>query len=49
VGDWVLKRKPNTITIMVRSNRLGSFYLADSKCHELQHSWNVDSLKKYYI
>jgi hypothetical protein len=61
VGDWVLKRKPNAKTIrklqskwdgpflMVRSNKPGSFYLADNEGHELQHSWNADSLKKYYM
>jgi hypothetical protein len=50
VGDWVLKRKPNTETIgklhakwdgpflVVKSYRSGSFYLADSEGHELQHS-----------
>jgi hypothetical protein len=61
VGDWVLKRKPNAKIVgklhskwdgpflVVRSNRPGSFYLVESEGHELQHSWNVDSLKKYYI
>jgi hypothetical protein len=61
MGDCVLKRKPNAETIrklqskwddpflVVRSSKPGSFYFADSEGHELQHSWNVDSLKKYYI
>jgi hypothetical protein len=61
VDDWVLKRKSNAKTIgklhskwdspflVVRSNRPGSFYLVDSKGHELQHSWNADNIKRYYI
>jgi hypothetical protein len=61
VGNWVPKRKANAETIgklqsqwnrpflVVRSNLPGSFYLADGKGHELQHSWNADSLKKCYM
>ena len=60
-GDWVLKRKPNAEImgklqskwdgpyIVLYSNRPGSYHLADLKGNELQHSWNADSLKKYYI
>ena len=61
VGDWVLKRKPNAETsgklnskwegpfLVTRSNRLGSYHLSDTEGNELQHPWNADSLKKYYI
>ena len=61
VGDWVLKRKPNTENTgkmepkwdgpyhVISSKRPGSFHLADSEGNELSHSWNVDSLKKYYV
>ena len=61
VGDWVLKRKPNAENdgkmepkwdgsyLVISSKRPGSYHLADSKGNELSHSWNADSLKKYYI
>ena len=61
VGDWVLKRKPNAENagkmepkwdgpyLVISSKRPGSFHLADSEGNELSHSWNVDSLKKYYV
>ena len=61
VGDWVLKRKPNSETsdklnskwegpfLVTKSNRPGSYHLSDAEGNELQHSWNADSLKKYYI
>ena len=61
VGDWVLKRKLNAGTIgklqskwdgpylVLYSNRPGSYHLADLKGNELQHPWNADSLKKYYM
>ena len=61
IGDWVLKRKPNAKTncklqpkwdgpfLVINYNRPGSYHLADSEGNELQHSWNADSLKKYYI
>ena len=61
VGDWVLKRKPNAETsgklhskwegpfIVTKSNRPGSYHLSDAEDNELQHPWNADSLKKYYI
>ena len=61
VGDWVLKRKPNaegTIKLqskwegtflVTKSNRSGSYHLSDAQGNELQHPWNADSLKKYYM
>ena len=61
VGDWVLRRKPNAETVgklqskwdgpylVLYSNRPGSFHLADLGGNELQHPWNADSLKKYYV
>ena len=61
VGDWVLRRKPNTKGVgklqskwdgpflVIRSNRPGSYYLSDSEGNELQHSWNAGSLKKFYM
>jgi len=61
VGDWVLKRKPNAENarkmepkwdgpyLVISSRRPGSYHLADSEGNELSHSWNTDSLKKYYI
>ena len=61
VGDWVLKRKPNAETsgklqpkwegpfLVIKSNRPGSYRLSDAEGNELQHPWNADRLKKYYI
>ena len=61
VGDWVLKRKPNAENagkmepkwdgpyLVISSKRPGSYHLAASEGNELSHSWNGDSLKKYYI
>ena len=48
------KRRKNEVkmgqTYLVISNkRPGSYRLADSEGNELSHSWNADSLKKYYI
>ena len=61
VGDWVLKRKPNGETsgkftskwegpfLVTKSNMPGSYHPSDAEGNELQHPWNADSLKKYYI
>ena len=61
VGDWVLKQRPNAENIgkmeqkwgghylVISSKRPWSYHLADSEGNELPHSWNADSLKKYYI
>ena len=60
-GDWVVKRKPNAETsrklqskwdgpyLVLYSNRLGSYHLSDLEGNELQHPWNTDSVKKYYV
>ena len=61
VGDWVLKRKPNAETsgklhskwegpfLVMRSNRPGSYHLFDAEGNELQHPWNAENLKKFYM
>ena len=61
VRDCVLKRKPNAENtgkmepkwdgpyLVISSKRPASYHLADSEGNELSHSWNADSLKKYYI
>lgn len=60
VGDLVLKRKQNVDnlgrlvekwegpSIAVKSTRAGAFYLATEDGKELPHSWNMESLLKYY-
>lgn len=60
VGDFVIKKKHNAHHegklwekwegpyLVVRSNRPGSYYLQDSE-GQLPHTWNADSLGKYYI
>ena len=35
--------------LVIASKRPGSYHIADSEDNELPHSWNADSLKKYYI
>ena len=35
--------------LVLYSNRLGSYHLADLEGNELQHPWNADNLKKYYV
>jgi len=59
--DWILKRKSNAETsgklnskwegpfLVTKSNRPESYHLSDVEGNELQHPWNADSLKKYYI
>ena len=61
IGDWVLKRKPNAETygklqskwegpfLVIKSNMPGSYHLSDAERNELQHPWNADNFKKYYI
>lgn len=58
--DWVLNRKRNEDTvgkfqqkwegpfIITRTNKPGSFHLANLKGEELTHTWNIESLHKYY-
>ena len=61
MGDWVLKRMPNAENagkmepkwdgpyLVISSKRPGSYHLADTEGNELPHSWNADSLEKYYL
>ena len=61
VGDWGPKKEAKcrnlrqTSTKVGRAfpsnqeNRPGSYHLSDAEGNELQHPWNADSLKKYYI
>ena len=61
VGDWVLKRRPNAENIgkmepkwdgpylVISNKRPRSYHLADPEGNKLPHSWNADSLIKYYI
>lgn len=60
VGDLLIKRKPNVDNlgklvekwegpfIVTKQTRPGAFYITKQDGEELPHSWNVDSLKKYY-
>lgn len=60
VGDLVLKKKHNAENlgkltekwegpfIAIRSARPDSFHLAKENGEELPHSWNIDSLRKFY-
>ena len=59
-GDFVLKRKRNEDTIgkfqqkwegpylITRTNKLGSFHLADMNGKEIDHTWNIEALQRYY-
>jgi hypothetical protein len=59
-GDLVLKRKKNWENsgklqepwegpyIAKETNMSGTFRLIDQTSEELPHSWNADSLKRYY-
>jgi hypothetical protein len=59
-GDLVLKRKKNWenlgklqeswegLYIAKETNMPGAFRLTDQTGEELPHSWNADSLKRYY-
>jgi hypothetical protein len=59
-GDLVLKRKKNWENaeklqeswegpyIAKKTNMPGAFRLLDQTGEELPHSWNADSLKRYY-
>ena len=61
IGDWVLKTKPNAETsgklhskwegpfLVIRSNKLGSYHLFDAEGNELQHPWNAENHKKFYM
>ena len=59
-GDFVLKRKGNKDTVgkfqqkwegpylITRTNKLGSFDLADMNGKEIDHTWNNEALRRYY-
>ena len=59
-GDMVLKRIPNPATVgkletkwegpfvITRATRAGTFYLATIEGHQLGHTWNAKSLRKFY-
>jgi hypothetical protein len=60
-GDMVLRRKANATNaeklqrkwegpyIAKKADRLGSFYLIDREGKTLVHTWNIDSLHRFYI
>ena len=60
-GDLVLRRKPNATNAgklqprwegpyMVKAaGRPRSFYLADDERKTTTHTWNIDSLRRFYI
>ena len=60
-GDLVLRRKPNAQLVgklqpkwegpytATAVGRPGSFHLTDSKGVMTTHTWNIDSLRRYYI
>ena len=60
-GDLVLRRKPNAQLVgklqpkwegpytVTGAGRTGSFYLIDSEGVMTTHTWNIDSLRRYYI
>jgi hypothetical protein len=60
-GDLVLLRSPRTEAsgklerkwtgpfIVIEKTRPGSFCLADAEGNELEHSWNADNLRRFYI
>jgi len=60
-GDLVLRRKPNVenvgklqpkwegLYMAKAAGRPGSFYLTDGKGKITTHTWNIDSLRRFYI
>jgi hypothetical protein len=34
--------------LITRTNKLGSFYLADMNREEIDHTWNIEALRRYY-
>lgn len=60
-GDLVLRRKPNPIAVgklqskwegpylARQAGRQGSFYLINSEGQCSEHTWNIDSLRRFYI
>jgi hypothetical protein len=61
VGDLMLMRNPRTkatgklepkwtgLFIVTDKTRPGSFRLADSEGKELEHSWNADNLRRFFV
>jgi hypothetical protein len=61
VGDLVLVKSPRTEAlgklepewtgpfVVVEKTRLGSFHLADNEGRVLEHSWNSDNCRRFYI
>jgi hypothetical protein len=61
VGDLVLLRSPRTEAsgklepkwigpfVVIEKTRSGSFCLADNEGRVLEHSWNADKLRHFYI
>ena len=59
--DLVLRRKPNAANagklqpkwegpyMMKATERPGSFYLTNNKGKTITHTWNIDSLRRFYI
>jgi hypothetical protein len=59
-SDFILKRKRNEDTIgkfqqkwdgpylITRTNKLGAFHLADMNGEEIDHTWNIEALRRYY-
>ena len=60
-GDLVLRRKPNTtnagklqpkwegLDMAKAAGRPGSFFLTDGEGKTTTHTWNIDSLCRFYI
>jgi hypothetical protein len=60
LGDFVLKRKRNEDTIgkfqqkyeesylIIRTNKLGAFHQADMSGKEIDHTFNIQDLRRYY-
>jgi len=56
-GNFVLKRKRNEDTVqqkwegpylITRTNKLGAFHLANMNGEEIDHTWNIEALRRYY-
>jgi hypothetical protein len=59
-GDFVLKRKRNENTfgkfqqkwegpyLIIRTNKPGAFHLADMSGKEIDHTFNIQDLRRYY-
>ena len=59
-GDFISKRKRNEDTVgkfqqkwecpylITRTNKLGSFHLADMNGKEIDHTQNIEALQRYY-